>query len=466
MKLILNYILSLLSSTLIISLVDASSLAYKRRAATTDLFLKGQELDNEAQFFRVLNEEDDFFYSFSYSYSMSYPASSSTDNTDFSGSDSNPSSVISRPVYPRASRAPTRAPSSMPTFTENDTQIISTEPPSSHPLHTQTSIPTSFIDTSGFQSDAPTTQSPEPTLKNRTNPSIRTCGLQATSQNVEQRLVTLSFQYSVELSPGTNDEFLSHLESQFLDTVASAVLNCRIQSSPNRNNRRRVLFHSAIHRHLEVNQIDSQPDDVIAGSCVPEISESNTCIIVDSGMTITVTNDDDIEQVKEQALASIISAINSGDYVGSTPGDVNILMMKYVSPHTATDTDPIEADVVIELDVAHDVANDSIDMDENLVSNINGVTGSTPKPSQSRTLYGLIGLVPLVGLFGVVLYKNNQRINSVEYDEYHDDMYDNDRMGESGLFMEQPKTVLFERNDASVDSCLTMDIPENNGTLC
>eukprot|EP00594_Rhizosolenia_setigera_P006276 CAMPEP_0178941578 /NCGR_PEP_ID=MMETSP0789-20121207/1487_1 /TAXON_ID=3005 /ORGANISM="Rhizosolenia setigera, Strain CCMP 1694" /LENGTH=360 /DNA_ID=CAMNT_0020620833 /DNA_START=256 /DNA_END=1338 /DNA_ORIENTATION=- len=360
----------------------------------------------------------------------------------------------------------------MPTFTENDTKTISTEPPSSHPLH----IPTSFIDTSGFQSDAPTTQSPEPTLRNRTNPSIRTCGLQATSQNVEHRLVTLSFQYSVELSPGNNDEFLSHIESQLLDTVEEAVLNCRFQSSPNRNNRRRVLFHSAIHRHLEVNQIDSQPDDVIAGSCVPEISESNTCIIVDSGMTITVTNDDDIEQVKEQALASIISAINSGDYVGSTPGDVNILMMKYVSPHTDTDTatetatdtdaDTLEADVVIEPDLANDVANDSIDMDENLVSNINGATGSTPKPSQSRTLYGLIGLVPLVGLFGVVLYKNNQRINSVEYDEYHDDMYDIDRMGESGLFMEQPKTVLFERNDASVDSCLTMDIPDNNGTLC
>lgn len=191
-------------------------------------------------------------------------------------------------------------------------------------------------------------------------------------------------------------------------------------------------------------------------------------------MTITVTNDDDIEQVKEQALASIISAINSGDYVGSTPGDVNILMMKYVSPHTTTDTatdtdtdtDPLEADFVIEPDLANDVANDSIDMDENLVSNIKGDTGSTPNTSQSRTLYGLIGLVPLVGLFGVVLYKNNQRINSVEYNEYHDDMYDNDRMGESGLFMEQPKTVLFERNDASVDSCLTMDIPDNNGTLC
>lgn len=269
MKLILNYIPLLLSSTLIISLVDASSLAYKRKVSTTDLLLKGKELDNEAQFFRVLDEEDDFFYSFSYSYSMSYPASSSTDNTDFSGSDSNPSSVISRPVYPRASRAPTRAPtrapSNMPTFTENDTKTISTEPPSSHPLHTQTSIPTSFIDTSGFQSDAPTTQSPEPTLRNRTNPSIRTCGLQATSQNVEQRLVTLSFQYSVELSPGDNDEFLSHMESQFLDTVASAVLNCRVQSSPNRNNRRRVLFHSAIHRHLEVSQIDSQPDDAIVG---------------------------------------------------------------------------------------------------------------------------------------------------------------------------------------------------------
>lgn len=255
----------ILSVTPLLPQINASQLIHRhRKKGTSNNFFEQPEKQNdEAQFFRLLKEEDNFFYSFSYS--MSYSASSlssqsaSSDSIDQINSSS---TILDNGVYTGSTLSPTIAPTNTPTFARKSALIV----PIINPTQESFSTPEQNQDLSDTPSESPSSQ-----LQSRSFSFVRKCeNDDDTQQTLEQQQIVnlyLSFQYKVELSSDSDGDFLSYIESSLLDTVALAVLNCSNRSPSNRKDRRRILLRPDLHmhRHLEVSQVDSRPADFVVG---------------------------------------------------------------------------------------------------------------------------------------------------------------------------------------------------------
>eukprot|EP00594_Rhizosolenia_setigera_P006721 CAMPEP_0178939732 /NCGR_PEP_ID=MMETSP0789-20121207/384_1 /TAXON_ID=3005 /ORGANISM="Rhizosolenia setigera, Strain CCMP 1694" /LENGTH=405 /DNA_ID=CAMNT_0020618627 /DNA_START=237 /DNA_END=1454 /DNA_ORIENTATION=- len=404
---------------------------HRKKGTSNNFFEQPEKQNDEAQFFRLLEEEDNFFYSFSYS--MSYSSSSvSSDSIDQINSSS---TILDNSVFTGSTLSPTIAPTNTPTFARKSALIV----PIINPTQESFSTPEQNQDLSDTPSESPSSQP-----QSRSFSFVRKCENDDTQQTLEQQQsVNLSFQYKVELSSDSDDDFLSAIESSLLDTVASAVLNCSNRSPSNRKDRRRVLLRPNLHmhRHLEVSQVDSRPADFVVGFCKPILSETNICRIVESNMSITTTNYQDSEKVKQEALTAINTAMTSGEIVGTAPDKINPLRVEYIP-----DLDPVTSDQ------SNLVVSETEGDESTVFTNLNGATDSSiSKSTKSNTLLGFVGMVPLALLIGMVFRRQQNSVIEKFQEDYCDDDTENEERMTTSAFFDAVETA--ENENHSVNLC-------------